>query len=99
MKTGKYPMLGNCKTVLSGDERGYIKVICDSTNNRILGAQIICPRATDMIGEFSTAIVNGLTTEDLGKVIRPHPTYGEGITEVIEDVDNHAIHIFPKGIK
>ncbi len=99
VKTGKYPMLGNCKTVLSGDERGYIKVICDSTNNRILGAQIICPRATDMIGEFSTAIVNGLTTEDLGKVIRPHPTYGEGITEVIEDVDNHAIHIFPKGIK
>jgi dihydrolipoamide dehydrogenase len=52
-----------------------------------------------MIGEFSTAIVNGLTIEDLGKVIRPHPTYGEAITEVIEDVDNHAIHILPKGLK
>lgn len=99
VKTGKYPMLGNSKTILSGDERGYIKVVCDSTSNRILGAQMICARATDMINELSTAIVNGLTTDDLSRVIRPHPTYGEAITEAIEDVDNYAIHILPKGIK
>lgn len=99
VKTGKYPMLGNSKTILSGDERGYIKVVCDSTNNRILGAQMICARATDMINELSTAIVNGLTTDDLSRVIRPHPTYGEAITEAIEDVDHYAIHILPKGIK
>ncbi|MDU6264296.1 MAG: dihydrolipoyl dehydrogenase [Anaerocolumna aminovalerica] len=99
VKTGKYQMLGNSKTVLSADERGYIKVVCDSSNNKILGAQIICTRATDMIGEFTTAIVNGLTTEDLGRVIRPHPTYGEAITEAIEDVDNMAIHVMPKGKK
>ncbi|WP_313130657.1 dihydrolipoyl dehydrogenase [Anaerocolumna sp.] len=99
VKTGKYPMLGNSKIILSADERGYIKVVCDSSNNKILGAQIICPRATDMIGEFTTAMVNGLTAEDLGKVIRPHPTYGEAITEAAEDVNGMAIHIFPKGMK
>jgi dihydrolipoamide dehydrogenase len=99
VKTGKYPMLGNSKIILSADERGYIKVVCDSSNNKILGAQIICPRATDMIGEFTTAMVNGLTAEDLGKVIRPHPTYGEAITEAVEDVNSMAIHIFPKGMK
>lgn len=99
VKIGKYPMLGNSKTILSGDERGYIKVVCDSNNNRILGAQIICRRATDMIGEFSTAITNGLTINDMRKVIRPHPTYGEAITEAIEDVDNRAIHILPKSQK
>jgi dihydrolipoamide dehydrogenase len=52
-----------------------------------------------MIGEFTTAMVNGLTAEDLGKVIRPHPTYGEAITEAVEDVNSMAIHIFPKGMK
>jgi len=99
VKVGKYPMLGNSKIILSMDERSYIKVICDAKNDKIIGAQILCPRATDMIGEFTTAIVNGLTTKDLGKVIRPHPTYGESVTEAIEDFEGLAIHILPKGKK
>lgn len=86
VKTGKYPMLANCKTVLSMDERGYIKVVVDEKTDKILGAQMICARATDMIGEMTTAIVNGLTRQQLLSVIRPHPTYEEGITEVLNTI-------------
>lgn len=95
VKTGKYPMSGNAKTVLSMDERSYIKVISDGDTGKILGAQIICARATDMIGEFSAAIVNGLTVKELAAVIRPHPTYMEAITEAVEDIDGMAIHLMP----
>jgi dihydrolipoamide dehydrogenase len=96
VKTGKYPMLGNCKTLLSMDERGYIKVICDGKSDKIIGAQLVCARATDMIGEFASAIVNELTYHDMARVIRPHPTYNEAITEVMEDVDYMAIHLMPQ---
>ncbi|MDF2804847.1 MAG: hypothetical protein K0S61_4752 [Anaerocolumna sp.] len=51
---GKYPMNGNCMTMLSMDERSYVKVVSESLTGKILGAQIVCSRATDMIGEFST---------------------------------------------
>lgn len=96
VKIGKYPMLGNSKTLLSMGERGFIKVICDSATDKILGAQLLCDRATDMVSEFATAMVNGLTTKDLGAVIRPHPTYSEAVTEAVEDVEGMAIHLMPK---
>ncbi|MGB8451186.1 MAG: dihydrolipoyl dehydrogenase [Anaerocolumna sp.] len=95
VKTGKYPMSGNAKTVLSMDERSYVKVISDSATNKLLGAQIICARATDMIGEFAAAIVNGLSVSDMAAVIRPHPTYNEAITEAMEDIEGMAIHLMP----
>lgn len=96
VKTGKYLMLGNSKTVLSMGERGFIKVICDAATDKILGAQLLCDRATDMVSEFATAIVNGLTTKDMSCVIRPHPTYSEAVTEAVEDVEGMAIHLVPK---
>jgi dihydrolipoamide dehydrogenase len=95
IKTGKYPMLGNCKTMLSMGERGFIKVISDAATDKILGAQLLCDRATDIISEFATAIVNGLTTKNLSSVIRPHPTYSEAVTEAVEDVHGMAIHLMP----
>ena len=79
----KYPMTANGKTVVAGAERGFIKVVFDPETRKILGAQMMCERATDMISEFATAIVNDLTLEDLGKVVRPHPTFSEAITEAV----------------
>lgn len=96
VKIGKYPMLGNSKTMLSMGERGFIKVICDAATDKIIGAQLLCNRATDMVSEFTTAIVNGLTTKDMASVIRPHPTYSEAITEAVEDAEGLAIHLMPR---
>ena len=96
IKTGKYPMLGNSKTLLSAGERGFIKVICDASTDKIIGAVLLCDRATDIISEFAMAIVGGLSMKDISAVIRPHPTYCEAITEAVEDVEGMAIHLMPK---
>ena len=77
----KYVMGANGKSVLSGQERGFIKIVAASDTHRILGAQMMCARATDMISQFSAAIVNGLTLEDLARVVFPHPTFSEAIGE------------------
>lgn len=82
--TRKYPMSANGKTVLTGQDRGFIKVVADADTHRILGAQMMCARATDMISEFGTAIVNGLTLEQMASVIRPHPTFSEAIGEAVK---------------
>jgi dihydrolipoamide dehydrogenase len=79
----KYPMSANGKTLLSGQERGFIKVVADAESHKILGAQMMCARATDMISQFAAAIVNGLTIEQMASVIYPHPTFAEGIGEVL----------------
>ncbi len=81
--TKKYPMSANGKTVLSLQERGFIKVTADKESGKVLGAQLMCARATDMISQFSQAIVNGLTLKDMAQVIYPHPTFNEGIGEAV----------------
>lgn len=81
--TKKYIMSANGKSILSQQERGFIKVVADSDSHRILGAQMMCARATDMISQFAVAIANELTLEDMAKVIFPHPTFSEGILEAV----------------
>ena len=81
--TKKYIMSANGKSILSQQERGFIKVVADSGSHRILGAQMMCARATDMISQFAVAMANGLTLEDMAKVIFPHPTFSEGILEAV----------------
>ena len=82
--TKKYPMSANGKSILSLQERGFIKLVADEETHRLLGAQMMCARATDMISQFSQAIVNGLTIEEMAKVIYPHPTFAEGIGEALK---------------
>lgn len=96
VKVGKFIMSGNGKTLISKDERGFIKVISHGESGVILGAQLMCARATDMVGEFTMAITNKLTVNDMLKTVRPHPTYNEAITEALEEVEGQGIHVLPK---
>lgn len=95
VKAVKYPLSSNCKSVISQDERGYIKLVVEVNTEIVIGAEIICARATDMISELATAIANRLELRDILKTIRPHPTYSEGISEAAGDFYKMSIHMMP----
>ena len=84
--SGKYVMFSNGKTVIRDGDRAFMKVVADKATHVIVGAQFMCEHATDMISEMATAIVNGLTVEQMLKVLRPHPTFEEGVHDALEDV-------------
>ncbi|ALS03025.1 dihydrolipoamide dehydrogenase [Enterococcus silesiacus] len=96
VKVGKYNMAGNGKTMIAGNSLGFIKVIADAQSDKIIGAQLMCDRATDMVSEFTTAIVNGLTIDEVTAIVHPHPTYNEGIGEAYENLQGLGIHTIPK---
>lgn len=96
VKVGKFIMSANCKNTIEMADRGFVKAIFREEDDVLIGAQIMSPRATDMISEFSVGIVNQMTIHDLSKVMHPHPTFSEGLAEAIEDAAGHAIHIMPK---
>ena len=93
---GKFIMSSNGKSLISKEDRGFIKIVASAGDHRILGAQMMCARATDMISELAVAISNKQTAEALLKAIRPHPTYNEGVGEALEEVIGEAIHIMPR---
>jgi len=96
VKTGKYAMSGNGKTIIEQQERSFIKLTFDAKTEVLLGAQLMCARASDIVSELSSAIVNKLTIHQLDAVIRPHPTFSEAVTEAVGDSEGRAIHMQPK---
>lgn len=94
--TGKFAMSGLGKSVIEHQERSFIKLVFHENTRVLLGAQLMCARATDLVSELATAIANKLTVEQLASVIRPHPTFTEGVTEAVEDVDGKAVHVVPR---
>lgn len=92
----KYLMSGNGKSMLSLQERGFVKLVFEEGSEVLLGAQLMCARATDMVGELCDALANRLTARQLARTVRPHPTFCEGITEAVEDLWGRSIHTPPK---
>lgn len=86
VKTGKYIMSVNGKSVLSKQERGFIKLVAENGTGKLLGAQLMCARATDMVGELGLAITKGMTAKDLSTVVMAHPTFAEGIAEAAAEL-------------
>ena len=72
----------NGKAVASSSTEGFIKILV-SNDNRILGAHIIGSNATEMISEFSLAMRNNLSVENILDTVHPHPTFSEAIFETL----------------
>jgi len=58
---------------------GFIKLIIDSNEGKILGAHIIGPKAGELIHELLAAMRFGATVYDLQDMIHVHPTLSEAI--------------------
>ncbi len=93
-KVGKFLMTANGKSQIEGMARGFVKVVADE-NYVVVGAELFCVRATEMIGELALAISLGLTIEEVSSVIHPHPTVMESIDEAYSDIEGLATHMAP----
>ena len=98
-RVGKAMTGANGKTLIESGDRGYVKLIFgeeEGSSPRLLGAQMVCKRATDMIGALALAVSSGMKLEELSSVIWPHPTFSETIGEAVEDAIDGAIHAMPR---
>lgn len=93
---GKFVMGSNGKSLIARAEHGFIKVVASVGTEELLGAQLMCSRATDMIGELATAVANRMTVPQLLAAMRAHPTYNEGLGEALQELAGGAIHVVPK---
>ncbi|MBR6958081.1 MAG: NAD(P)/FAD-dependent oxidoreductase, partial [Erysipelotrichaceae bacterium] len=73
----------NGRSLIEEAASGYAKIVLDE-NKVIIGAQLVCPHATELISELAVALQKKMTVSQLGQVIHPHPTVAEMITELCE---------------
>jgi dihydrolipoamide dehydrogenase len=84
------------KSLIEREERGFAKLVFEKQSGALLGAQLMCGHATDLIAGLTQAIDHRLTTRELVSVIRPHPTFSEAVTEAAADALGGAIHTMPR---
>lgn len=83
VKAAKVTMFSNARTIIADGDRGFMKLVADAGTGTIIGAQLMCERASDIIGELSQAIANKQKPHDLLKAMRPHPTFEEALSEAL----------------
>ena len=86
VKTGKAIMSSNGRTVIINGDRGFMKLVAHAETKHLLGAQLMCTNASDIISQLSEAIACGHTPIDLLRIIRPHPSYEEALSAALSDL-------------
>jgi dihydrolipoamide dehydrogenase len=94
VKTGKFPFSASGRAMTKNEAEGFVKIIADEKNDKILGAEIVGSEASDLISEATLAIKMNATLEELASAIHPHPTLSESLTEAAEAAMGKAINIF-----
>jgi dihydrolipoamide dehydrogenase len=92
-KTGKFPFLANGRAKAMGETDGFVKILADAKTDRMLGAHIIGPRASDLIAQLATAIEFQSSAEDIARTVHAHPTLPEAVKEAALGVDGRMIHL------
>jgi dihydrolipoamide dehydrogenase len=92
VKIGRFVFMGNGRAQTIGNTEGFIKIISEETSEKIMGAHIIGPQATELINTIVLAMKNNLKISDLADAIYTHPSLGEAIKEAAADAKGEAIH-------
>jgi dihydrolipoamide dehydrogenase len=93
VNVGMFPFLANGRAKAMGERDGQVKILADAKTDRIVGAHIIGPRASDLIAELAFAMEMGAAAEDVARSVHAHPTLPEAVKEAALAVAKRAIHI------
>ena len=92
VRVGKQKLGGVGGATVYDDKDGMVKLVVDSKYGEILGAHIVGNRACDMIAELVATMALEGGYQELARIIHPHPTISEAISEAARAVDKWAIH-------
>ena len=67
------------RAIAARDTRGFIQLIRDKSNDRLIGARILAPEGSELLMEVTTAIKFGITSNQLKEMFHPYLTLSEGI--------------------
>jgi dihydrolipoamide dehydrogenase len=93
LKIGKFPFTASGKAHGIGEAKGFVKLIFDAKYGELLGAHMIGPDVTEMIGEVTLARTLEATGQSIFKTIHAHPTLSEAIMEAAAQAYGEAVNI------
>lgn len=91
---GRFPFAAVSLATILGENSGFVKIVSEKGNGRILGVHMIGPHVTELISEGTAIIGLRGSAADVSALIHPHPTLSEGLMEAARALyAGAAIHI------
>jgi dihydrolipoamide dehydrogenase len=90
---GVFPFAASGRALAANDAEGMVKLIADSSTDRILGCHIIGASAADLLQQIVIAMEFSASAEDIGLTMFSHPALSEAVHEAALAANGHAIHI------
>ena len=92
VKSGVFPLQASGRAMTMEATDGLVKVLADESD-RVIGAHVVSPGASDMIPVLTMAVSKGMTLKELDSIIYIHPTLSETIGEAALKANGAALHI------
>ena len=92
MERSVFSFQANARALTMDSPEGLVKIVA-GPDDRILGAHILGPDASDLIAELTLAMHNRLTIRDVASAVHIHPTLSEAVMEAALKVRGEAIHV------
>lgn len=82
VKTAKLPAVNIPKAKILEQTDGLLKAVVDAKTDKILGVQLLCAEAHEIINFMDLAIKQGLTYQQVRDHIFTHPTMSEALNDL-----------------
>ena len=92
VQIGVFPLQASGRALTMDALDGLVKVLADE-EDRVIGAHIIAPGASEMIAELTLAVAKKMKIQDIGSLIHIHPTLSEAVGEAALKAKGEALHI------
>ncbi len=90
---GRFPFVGNGKALALGEPEGLVKTVFDRRTGELLGAHLIGPEVTELIGAYALARTLETTELELTRTVFPHPTLSEALHESVLAAFGRVVHV------
>ncbi len=90
--TGRMSFEASGRALATNDSAGFARAVVDRDSERLLGAQIVGPHASELVGEMGVAVTAGLSATEIAETVHAHPTLTEALMEACADAVGDAIH-------
>lgn len=82
-KRGEFPFMASGKALALESSRGFARSFVHTETGELLGAHLVGPDVTEIIGALSVARAGELTVDEFLLSVFPHPTISETLHEAI----------------
>jgi pyruvate/2-oxoglutarate dehydrogenase complex dihydrolipoamide dehydrogenase (E3) component len=84
IRVTKVPFSASPRALISGDTRGFVKIISDPATGVVLGGSIVGRNASELITVLGVAVTAGLRVQDIVESMPVHPALAEALAEAAD---------------